>query len=213
MMKKVISLLLALLMTAAVIMLSGCNEKKSNPKATQATDVPDAVLSTVSPAELKPLTEQGGDTEAYHTVYGGMTGQEAILEALGYVGAGYQCVSFEKRYLRNDEAWYIGIRASNGSDDTVYHLYVNKNRCVPQQDIPTLGGKNRKDEGVFEENYAGISEQEAIFKAVGMAGDYVCVSSEQTEKDGTEYWRIGVQKTDESDSEIMYYYVNKDECF
>ena len=240
-MKKIVCLILAVLMIAATAtVLSGCGDDKSkSSSATEATKaptvaptqaptvMPTAQLSTLSGQPLETLAPQVEETAApveeqteeqqnsgdngsdYYGTYGGLTGQNAILAALNYAGEGYQCVSYEQRYLQNSEAWYIGIQAADGSDPTVYYLYVNANDCVPTGDIPSISGGNGEGNG----NYAGIPEQEAIIKALGMRDEVcTCVSSEQSGVGGTEYWRIGIQSNDDPDGEIYYYLVSSDSC-
>lgn len=238
-MKKIICIVLALMMIAATAtVLGGCGDDKSKSssktdatKATQAattaqTSAPTAVLTTLAPTPTQAEVTEAGDeptvvpdddddnTDAYYGIYGGLSGQDAILKALSYAGAGYQCVYYDHQYLRNQEAWYIGLQASEGTDGAVYYLYVNDNECVPVTEIPNIGGQNSGDSGIFSEDYAGISEQEAIFKALGMMEEeYVCVSSEAASYGGSEYWLIGIQKSDSDGSDIYYFYVNGDSCF
>lgn len=225
------------MIAATAMLFGGCGEdktksdKKGATKATvSATETvsptaPTTALSTLTPAPIETLAPQNDDdpTEVqsdndgqqdYYNAYGGLSGQEAILKALSYVGAGYQCVYYDRQYLHNQEAWYIGIQASEGTDSTVYYLYVNENECVPVSEIPNIGGNNSEDSGVFEPNYAGISEQEAIFAALGsVEGEYACVSSEQAGIGATEYWRIGIQQIDDPSADILYFFVNSDNCF
>ncbi len=229
-MKKIVCILLAFAVLAATAaVLGGCGKEKTKSSKSASTEadatVPPAELSTLSPSASElPASEhsEGDDTQAkgadnhgaaYDSVYGGISGQEAILKALDAVGAGYQCVFYSRRNLRNQEAWYLGIRTSDGSDSTVYHLYVNQDRCVPEEEIPNIGGDNRRGSGIFEESFAGIAEQEAIFKALDTQNeDHLCVSSEQSALDGREYWLIGIRQSDAPDAEIKYLYVDRDSC-
>lgn len=192
-MKKVICLLLAVLIFTAALTLGGCGKSKSGSSATQATE------------------NQGGN-QGFDTPYGGMTARDAVLRSLEYVGAGYECVSCERSLLRNQEAWHLGLRASDGSDETVYYVYINEETCMPVGEIPTIGGENREGSGVFSIRYAGICEQDAIFRAIEAAGEYLCVSCEESESDGAECWLVGVVKKNTSDNTVRYFYVNKDSC-
>ena len=84
---------------------------------------------------------------------------------------------------------------------------MNADQVVPVSDIPELGGSDDDD------SYAGISENEAINRALGMRDDdCTCVSSEQAGVGGVEYWRIGIQSNDDPDGEIYYYLVNSNGC-
>ena len=236
-MKRIICFILTLTVAAAsALMFTGCGDKdkKDATEATAAATTA-ATTPTVKPAEMSTVTTapvetlgqlqnnnsteaaqptEGSTTSAYYDTYGGLTGQQAILKAISYVGAGYQCVYYDQRYLRNQEAWYIGVQASEGEDTTVYYLYVNESSCVPVNEIPNIGGNNQADSGVFSTEYAGISEQEAIVRALDMCGDkYGCIYSDHAELNGVEYWKIGVQEVNNTDGEILTYYVNADSCF
>lgn len=243
-MKKIICVLLAISMIAATAaILGGCGDdksKKSDKDATTATSAATEVLSTTASTEVlstiasteaetldpqeddpteddpQEVTEEPATEQSYYDSYGGLTGQEAILKATEYAGAGYQCVYYDRQYLRNQEAWYIGVQAADGSDDAVYYLYVNANECVPVTEIPAIGGEisEETEEEVIEDIFAGISEQDAINKAIdSMEEDYTCVSSEQSEVGGAEYWLIGIQEVGDDSGEVLYFYVNSDACF
>ena len=233
-MKKIISLILAFTMLAvSAVLFAGCSEKKdAATEAPQVTEAPAqqteaAVLDTVVPDELETLagqdvqeTEfvdapvQGGGSSAYtEGSYGGLTGEEAILKAISYAGAGYHCIYYAKRYLRNQEAWYLGLQA-DGSN-YMYFAYVNDNSCAPVTEIPNIGGNNTENSGVFSVDYAGVCEQEAIFRALELMepAEYVCLYTEQTLMRSNAYWKIAIQEYEKPSSEILYIYVNADSCF
>lgn len=193
-MKRVICVLLAIAAFAAACTFGGCGDQKTKPVTAPAA------------------TESQDVAADYGAVHGGMTGREAVLAALGYVGAGYHCVFYDWRDLRGKDAWYLGLKASDGSDSNVYYVYINEDSCVPDGEIPNIGGENREGSGVFAVDYAGIGEQEAIFQALDAFGGALCVSSEKAEYDGGEYWMIGVRKADDSDNTVYFYYVDKDSC-
>lgn len=234
-MKKFLCITLVLLiMAAAATILVGCGEDKSkSSSAAQATKaptsaataatVPTTSLTTLAPAQQNTQPDQDDETadqqEAepvdpsdaeYYNEYGGISGQQAILKALSYAGQGYQCVSYDKRYLQNQEAWFVGVQAAYGEDETVYYLYVNADQCVPVTDIPAIGGSSDDQPG----SYGGITQTKAIAIAIqNQEGEYSCTSSEQVEIDGVEYWRIGLQSDDDGDGQTYYFLVNSYSCF
>ena len=144
-MKKIICILMAVAMIAATcFVLTGCgDDKKTDPtKATVAATQPatqavtNAPVQTVTEAPAQSVTAapqatQGQD-QPQSDVYGGITGTEAAEQALAYAGEGYQVVSNEQRYLRNQEAWYVGVQALV-NDSTVYHIYINADEHVRTQ--------------------------------------------------------------------------------
>ena len=232
-MKRILCIVLALLMVSATaLVLGGCGDDKSKSSSkTEATKAP-TIAATTAPttptaakntlATVQPQTDNDDETDAteeqptdqdpsdaeYYGEYGGLSGQEAILRALDYSGSGYQCVSYDKQFLQGQEAWYVGIQATQGNDDTVYYLYVNADQIVPETEIPAID-----DNGNGNDLYAGITEQEAINTVLDMYGDgYICVSSEEAGAGATEYWRIGVQDN-AGEEAVVYYWVNDTECF
>lgn len=239
-MKKIVlavSIVIALVLLAATaVIVTGCGEDKSKSSSkTDSTKAPTsattatvaATLPTTSSYTLAPVPQATNgddettapdettaaatedDEEGYYGQYGGISGQDAILKALGYAGAGYQCVSYEKQYLQNREAWFVGVQATSGSDDTVYYLYVNADECVPVTDIPAVGD-NSDQPG----NHGGITQKQAVAIALqNVDGNYSCISYEQIEIDGVEYWRVGLQNDDSEDGDITYYLVNNNSCF
>ena len=240
-MKKILCIVLALLVLAALgIFIGSCSKNKSESSssspteatkapATQATAATAAATPTYPRATLAPVaretqneqydettpteetpTEREDSTDSeYYGQYGGISGQDAILKALDYAGAGYQCVHYDREYLQNQEAWYVGVQAADGSDDTIYYLYVNADQCVPVAEIPDISGNNSGG----SEDHAGISEQEAISRTLEMyEDDYTYVSSEPVTVNGGEYWRIGLKSLDETDDEIYYFLVDSNSC-
>lgn len=172
------------------------------PQATDADHDDETTAATEDETQTSETTDEG-----YYGEYGGLSGQDAILQALGYAGSGYQCVSYEKQYLQGQEAWYIGVQATAGSDETVYYIYVNSDQVVPVTDIPAVGD-NSDQPG----NYGGVSQKQAVAIALqNVDGNYSCVSYEKIEVDGTQYWRIGLQDDDSGD--VSYYLVNNNSCY
>lgn len=237
-MKKAICIGVALLLLVVLgIAVSSCgkNDKSKSSSNTESTKAPTtattatvaATAPTTSSYTLAPVPqatdgdqddttaateEEASETSettdnGYYGEYGGLSGQDAILQALGYAGSGYQCVSYEKQYLQGQEAWYIGVQAAAGSDETVYYIYVNSDQIVPVSDIPAVG-----DDSNQPGNYGGVSQKQAVAIALqNVDGNYSCVSYEQVEIDGTQYWRIGLQNNDSG--EVSYYLVNNSSCF
>ena len=218
-MKKVISILTAAaLLTATCILFAGCGEEKKDTKetaaptqaATQAvTEAPTAVPATQAPATLAPVeqpTEPQEQTEApteYEgaELYGGITANFAASSALDCAGSGYEVVSVEQRYLRNQEAWYIGVKALT-TDSTIYYIYVNENGAYPVSEIPYRGSGQ---EGVC----GGITLDTAVEYAKNYLGEgYDVTGSEPTRFTGVEAWWIMAEATDGSDSRVLY--VNSD---
>lgn len=234
-MKKILCIILALSMIVATAMvISGCGDDKSKSSSkTDATKAPTSAAtvatSSATQGSAVPVPQATQDdqqnettdeqiptdpvdaTDAeYYNNYGGLTGQQAILKALGFAGEGYQCVSYDKQYLQNQEAWYVGVQATDGSDNTVYYIYVNADQCVAETEIPSIGGGSDTDPAA----HGGVTEAQAINIAIqNQEGEYSCVSADAIEIDGSEYWRIGLQASDSTDTTVRYYLVNRYSCF
>lgn len=166
-MKRIVCVLTALLLAAVVVVLTAC-EKQTDSPAAGVTETQEAASaqSTVSPigAEKTPQNNKDAqaDTENQDSEnvsrqaetaavmdepefksddqYAGMTLQAATQQAFdeGVVSGGYKCVSQEQRFLRNREAWYLGFQTTDGSDETVYYVYVGDGFTVPEQEIPIV---------------------------------------------------------------------------
>ena len=76
------------------------------------------------------------DPDNADETYGGLTELEAADKLRAYAPDGYGVVSSERSYLRNQEKWYMGIMASDGSDSEVYYYYVDSNEIDPQGNEP-----------------------------------------------------------------------------
>ncbi len=214
-MKKTLTILIAGVLAAATccLALTGCGGDKKKTNATEATKAP-TVAATVAPttaptvaATLAPqeqstyAPEDDDDTQAPEAtdaqddgdnsgLYGGMTYQDAILSAMNYAGSGYQCVSYDQRYRNNQEAWYVGLQATDGTDATVYYVYVNSDGCVPQSNIPSRGSNTV---------YAGISQNDAqstVLNSLGGTDDLEIVSVTQSYYGDDEAWLIMVSDAD-----------------
>ena len=235
-MKKILCIVLALSMIAATaLVISGCGDDKSKSSSkTEATKAPTTAATTApttsatrnnaAPAPGETQNEQESETTdeqiptdpvdstdaEYYNNYGGLSGQQAILKALNFAGEGYQCVSYDKQYLQNQEAWYVGVQATDGSNDTVYYIYVNADQCVSETEIPAISAGGSTD----PDSHGGVTEAQAINIAIqNQEGEYSCVAAEAIEIDGDEYWRIGLQSSDSEDTTVHYYLVNRYSCF
>lgn len=212
-MKKIICILMAVAMIAATcFVLTGCgDDKKTDPtKATVAATQPatqavtNAPVQTVTEAPAQSVTAapqatQGQD-QPQSDVYGGITGTEAAEQALAYAGEGYQVVSNEQRYLRNQEAWYVGVQALV-NDSTVYHIYINADGITPESEIPDRSG----DQSGY---WGGITLDTAVEYARAYLGEgWNITGSEQSEYNGAECWWIHAESED-GGSRILY--VNSD---
>ncbi|MBQ9680123.1 MAG: hypothetical protein IJV48_05530 [Ruminococcus sp.] len=164
-MKRIICALTALTLTVTCVIFTAC-KKQTDAPTIGATETTEATIaqSTVSPigAEKTPQEEEtvqgetagqdneivSGQAETAAAIeepesksddqYAGMTLQAATQQAFdeGVVSGGYKCVSQEQRFLRNREAWYLGFQTTDGSDETVYYVYVGDGFTVPEQEIP-----------------------------------------------------------------------------
>lgn len=162
-MKRIICVLSVFMLAAVCMVLTAC-EKQTDDPTVGATETIEATVaqSTVSPigAEKAPQEDiqtetTGQDSENVigqpetaaameepefksDDVYAGITLQAATQQAFdeGVVSGGYKCVSQEQRFLRNREAWYLGFQTTDGSDATVYYVYVGDGFTVPEQEIP-----------------------------------------------------------------------------
>lgn len=189
-MKRILTIMIAgVLVLAMCLALVGCGGDNKKTDATEATKAPTTaptVAPTAAPtsaATLAPIEQvtlapddddddddddDWSDDDGYGDLYGGLDGQSAILKAMDFAGPGYQCVYYDREYLSNQEAWFIGLQATDGDDDTVYYVYVNADRCVPQTAIPSRGERDDYDS---DDIYAGMTRYEAQIKAIQNLGD------------------------------------------
>lgn len=216
-MKKIITLLLAAaMMTASCAVLTACGNKDKKKDAEKATTAVSATVAATQ-AAAQPATnapqqqDQQQATAAPDNaatqasaqasdVYAGKTAEQAKQAALDYAGSGYEAVSAEQKYLRNREAWLIGVKAFT-TDSTIYYIYVLEDEAVPQTDIPDRGNGQ---EGV----YGGLTLDQAMQAAKEYAGgDWAMVSSEQKYLRNQEAWLIGASR--DGGETIYYLYVNE----
>lgn len=217
-MKRIICLVLAAVMIAfTCLVLAGCGEDKkdaANATAaptqaatnTSATQNPAAQSNaTQAPAAQSPAAQAPAETSAEAAtqaqgsggvdLYGGITSKEAVEMALAYVGDGYEVVSNEQRYLRNQEAWYVGVKAFT-VDSTVYYLYVMKGEVAPVTAIPD---RSNGQSGLW----GGIDLNTAVEYAISYLGDdYRVTGSEMSEFNGADVWWITAESA--NDTRILY---------
>lgn len=207
-MKRFVCLLIAVAMIAAAcLVLTGCgDDKKDEKKATTAsTQAATQVATTAQGATLAPAQQNTPalqPTQAQNTqqsdVYGGLTSDEAAAQALDFAGQGYEVVSGEQRYLGNDEAWYIGVKAFV-EDSTVYYMYINSDGITPESEIPD---RSNPQSGV----YAGMTLDEAVQMVLDYLGEgWNVVGSEQRYLRNDEAWFI--YASDDGGETVSYYYV------
>lgn len=235
-MKKILTMVIAgVLIAAMCFALVGCGDDNKKNDATSATKAPTTAATTAptsaptSAATLVPVPQQAtlvpqndatdapadGDDDINEdgdgNYYGGLDSQSAILKAMDFAGPGYQCVYYDKQYLSNQEAWYIGLQATDGDDDTVYYLYVNADRCIPQTAIPSRGEGSDYDS---DDVYAGLTRYEAQIKAIQNLGDTadlgVVSATQGYYQDSVEAWVFHITGAHNQD---YVCYVGADFCY
>ncbi len=168
-----------------------------------------------------PLTQEEWDylvtTDRYKQ---DMAMQSAGYKVLEIVGSGYKIVSHEISQTSSDgiNTYRIGYTKLDGSDPTVYYYCVVGNGAYPDGPIPSDVQQKNEDEWnelvQSDEFKEAMAEQSAGYNALERAGEgYKIVSSEKRsdESNGT-YFRVGVAKSDGSDSTVTYYMVNEFFC-
>lgn len=169
----------------------------------------------------EPLTQEEWDylvtTDKYQQ---DMAMQSAGYKVLDFVGTGYKIVSHELTQSDNGEynVYRIGYTKADGSDPTVYYYCVLGDGAYPDGAVPD-DVKQKKDEEwnklvESDEFKESMAEQNAGYNALERAGEgYMIVSSEKVSdaNNGT-YYRVGVKKSDGSDSTVTYYMVSDFFC-
>lgn len=186
--------------------------EETGKKDTQENAATEAADTTAADTESQDTEAQQTETEeplvSDDKIYAGIWEQSAMNSALEYAGSSYMVVSTEKAYLRNVEKWLVGIQKIDGSDDTVYYLYVDDKEVVPQSELPSGEGADISEDKI----YAGLWEQSAMNNAIEyMGSDYMVVSTEKAYLRNVEKWLIGLKKADGSDDTVVYVYVDDSE--
>lgn len=208
-MKKIICILLAALMAAACLALTGCDAEKKAADPTQtptveatqtptevaAQETPTSAPATQAPPQQDDQPQSADDSE----IYGGITSVEAAEAALAYAGEGYEVKSNERAYFRNNEAWLVGVMAFT-EDSTIYYLYVNKDDVIPQTDIPD---RSSGQSGLWGD----ITLDQAMqYAKAAINSEWRAVGSEQRYLSNQEAWYITFESPD--GNEHVYVYVD-----
>lgn len=210
-MKRSVCLLIVVAMIAAVCFaFAGCGDdkKKEDAKKSEATSAQAATQAaataqnmTSAPVQQNPQTPdatQAQDAPQDSDIYGGITSVEAAEQALAFAGEGYEVVSNEQRYLRNVEAWFVGVKAFT-EDSTVYYMYINSDGVTPVSEIPD---RSNPQSGV----YAGMTLDEAVQMVCDYLGEgWNVVGSEQRYLRNDEAWFI--YASDDGGETVSHYYV------
>ena len=168
-----------------------------------------------------PLTQEEWDyfvtTDRYKQ---DMAMQSAGYTVLDIVGSNYKIASTELVENGSGElnTYRIGYTRIDGSDPTVYYYCVAGNGAYPDGAVPSdVQQKNEQEWQEYvqsDEHKEAMEEQSAGYNALERAGEgYMIVRSEKMsdETHGT-YYRVGVSKSDGSDSTVKYYMANNFFC-